>query len=220
VNYLSHFVVDHIPGNIYYNTGLLLPDVTKKWIKRITYKNSLEDFPLQIDLLKGCEKHYESDKKFHSSDFFNSCYLVALEKINASNLSIDFNRKWFVAHVVVELLLDRNIVKQQRSLADAFYQSLNDIDEAELTAFLVKQGMADPDAFFSFFNHFRSVQYIYHYTDNNKLMYSLTRIMQRAGLKETSAADMEVLLSSILETERILMTDANNCIAKMKETVR
>ncbi len=218
MNYFSHFVFDHIPHNSEYNCGLLLPDITRKTIKKFYQPNSkIELSSFHVEFLNGCLKHYESDKKFHSSDFFNNHYAILNHQISHTGKFKNVERKWFISHVVLELLIDRVIVRYDQSLLDNFYFSLKNTDEINLSFFLKFYGMKNIDDFFMFFNHFRSTQYIYHYTDNIKFMYSLNRIMMRANVKELTQNDSQAILDIILNFELKYFSNPVKMLNEMKE---
>lgn len=221
MNYLSHFVIDHHPGDHYYNTALILPDITKRWIKTFRTPGPADSFlPEQLHLLRGCLQHYESDKQFHASPFFEHYQQLVNTHLKSKTFSPDVNRKWFIAHILTELLIDRRIVVTEPSLVNGFYDSLNRVDQDVLAGFLQYYGMAETAEFFKFFDHFRGVQYIYYYADNNKFLYSLNRIMMRVGIKELSDADAATLLEAILEIEATHMGDGKVLMNELKEVFK
>jgi len=208
MNYFSHFVFDHHPQNHEYNTGLLLPDITRKSIKKFYRTGPAIDISdHHVQFMEGCLAHYESDKKFHRSNFFEKYYHLLNHQISNSSSLINVERKWFISHIIIELMIDRMIVNYQRELLDSFYDSLLNVNENSLRSFLKFYGMKDIDDFFVFFDHFRNAQYIYHYTDNNKFMYSLNRIMLRAKVKPLSENDTETILQIILNFEQTYFND-------------
>lgn len=221
MNYLSHFVIDNHPEDHYYNTALILPDITKRWIKTFKVPEPAATFlPGQYQLLKGCFQHYASDKQFHASRFFERYQHVINERLKAQKFSPDVHRKWFIAHILTELLIDRRIVVSDPGMVDAFYNSLNKIDDTVLTGFLQYYGMKETDEFFRFFDHFRSVQYIYYYADNNKFIYSLNRIMMRVGIRELSEKDADLLLEAVLEIEAEYMSDGKILLNELKQVFK
>lgn len=217
MNYLSHFFVDGVPNQHEYNTGLLLPDITRGKIK--SFRHELDFNTSQsVAFFKGCTAHYAADKKFHASSFFNDVLSFSSSLINGAPFSEDLNRKWFLAHILAELMLDRILVKRFPKVLDDFYLSLQAIDDNRLADFLKLYGIVDLDSFFEFFNHFRKVQYIYYYTDNNKFVYSLNRIMIRAGVSAISDFDQLVLQDVILQLEEKLTEDTNGLIKQLKQS--
>ncbi|MES2779655.1 MAG: hypothetical protein V4651_07120 [Bacteroidota bacterium] len=218
MNYLSHFIIDHTADDVYFNSALILPDITKRWVKTFNHPPPSNDFtPNQHSLLRGCLRHYQRDKQFHGSSFFEGYQQRVNEYLKTQPFSVDVNRKWFIAHVLTELLIDRAFVKTFPGYVDAFYGSLTAMEDRELAGFLKQYGMADTTDFFYFFNHFRSVQYIYYYADNNKFLYSLTRIMLRVGLKELNAADAQLMLEAIQYLELTYMHNGEALLAELKD---
>lgn len=221
MNYFSHFVVDHIKDKHEYNTGLLLPDITKRWIKKFRYPEPDVRFTVaKNDLLNGCLKHYESDKKFHSSSFFSRNFETLNNLVKKVNFTPELQRRWFLSHIMFELLLDRVIVRDHELLLDSFYESLNKSDDAILDQFLRVYGMTNTEDFFNFFNHFRSVKYIYFYTDNKKFLYSLNRIMMRAGLKEMNDTDLELLEEVLITYEGDYFSDSAKVMTELKQVFK
>ena len=200
MNYLSHYLIDHQLNNHFYNTGLLLPDITKSQVKTFKREPTASLNESENNLLKGCLKHYESDKRFHASTFFNALNNEMNEVIKSTGFSDYLQRKWFLAHIFTELMIDRIVVKNCPDVVDGFYFSLNAIDNNALLQFLNKFDAQDTSTFLNRFNHFRQVQYIYYYSNTNKFVYSLTRIMMRAGLPEMIESDkmkLELLTEEI-----------------------
>lgn len=218
MNYFSHFFVDHRPGRHEFNTGLLLPDVTRKTVKRFTERPSYNN--LHREFLAGCLTHYEADKAFHTSSFFTALLARSSGMINAAGFSGAVQRKWFLAHILAELMIDRVLVKERPRELDAFYRSLDLADREALASFLELNGLEDKDTFFGFFDHFRKVQYIYYYADNNKFVYSLNRIMMRAGVGEMSGEDQAVLKDVVLELESSLAGNEEVLIGQLIQSRR
>lgn len=202
MNYLSHFVVDCRLGNPYYNTGLILPDFTKSWVTTFKVNPSEKLTPEQTDLLKGCLRHYHSDRMFHASGFFAHYQEIVNQKLKSLPFSPNLNRKWFIGHVLTELLIDRNIVRYFNHLTDDFYEQLNRAQNDQIAGFLRAFGASETQDFLTGFDRFREVRYIYYYTDNNKFLYSLNRIMMRVGLPEMVESDRQLILEGILDLEQ------------------
>ncbi len=214
MNYLSHFVIDHIEGDHEYNTGLVLPDFCKKWIKNFHKTEELSS--QQQRLLAGAMQHYQSDKAFHTSIFFQRYSKIFTDLFAHSSLSNAVQRKWFLAHVAFELMIDRMIVKHYPGFVKSFYDALTLVKDDVLMEFLENQGMKNIDEFFTFFNHFRDVKYIYYYTDNNKFVYSLNRIMMRVGLPEMNDADKQILTDILLNIENTYFAEYGHIMTELK----
>lgn len=218
MNYFSHFFVDGIDDAYAHNTGLLLPDVTRKKVSKFLLHPDYNETGLAF--YEGCKKHYAADKHFHASGFFKNILEQSNNIINQSNFDDTLNRKWFLAHILSELMLDRILVREYPQKLSQFYDSLQAIDDNELQLFLNLNGLSETGSFFDFFNHFRKVQYIYYYTDNNKFVYSLNRIMIQAKVGALTTYNEGVLMDASLELEQLLTRDTKQLIEQLIDSTK
>lgn len=218
MNYFSHFWVDGKENDHFYNTGLILPDFARTHVKSFHHPPLFHN-QNHSKLHSGCLSHYRADKAFHQSPFFKGLLEQTSRIMNAAPFSALLKRKWFLSHILVELMLDRLLVKDNLSVLDAFYLSLNKVSDNELGAFLHLFQGVNIDAFTEKYNHFRSVQYIYFYVDNIKFVYSLNRIMMRAGAGELSQQDQDVLLQVVLELEQQLSLQIPELFNQLKLSI-
>lgn len=216
MNYLSHYYIDHIEGNPYYNAGLLLPDISKDQVKSYRHQPKQLVATEHMHLFEGCLKHYESDQRFHASDFFAYHQSGLNELVKSAPLSPQVQRRWFIAHVLFELLIDRILVKQDTGIVDRFYAALDQIELESLQTYLRLFQAKSPEEFIKRFGHFRTVRYIYYYSDTNKLVYSLSRIMLRAGLDEPVGSDLDALHDLCLEAEGKYFNNPNETLRNMR----
>lgn len=201
MNYFAHFFVDHKLNQHEFNTGLFLPDVARGFVK--TFKTSLPDNSNQcnVGFWEGCQTHYVADKKFHGSTFFQELLSISTQVTNNAAFTKELNRKWFLAHIMAEVMLDRILIKESPMVLDSFYHTLDTVADADLINYLTVFNCSDTNTFMEHFNHFRKVKYIYYYTDNNKFVYSLNRIMIRAGVGAITENNQQVLLNVVDELE-------------------
>jgi hypothetical protein len=215
VNYLSHFVIDFKDGLHHYNAALIYPDITKKWIKKISSPQISN--PSLSDFYSGSFQHYISDQKFHSSTFFKELNATINEHLKNVAFNLPLNRKWFISHILTELLIDRQLVILNRGWVDAFYEAHINVKLSALTSFLHEQNLNDTKGFLQFYGHFRDAQYIYYYTDNNKFLYSLSRIMQRGGIGSLTEVDNHILLDFILKMEKNYFSNPEHIYHALKK---
>lgn len=202
MNYFAHFFVDHKTQQHEYNAGLFLPDVARGFVS--SFRPPLpENASLpNRKFWEGCQAHYRADKIFHGSSLFQTLLDTTNQLVNSAAFSNELNRKWFLAHIMSELMLDRILIKDDSRYLDMFYDSLSSINDDDLADFLRMYHIQNEEVFLEHFNHFRKVKYIYYYTDNNKFVYSLNRIMIRAGVGAMSEQDQQLLLSLVDELEQ------------------
>ena len=219
MNYLAHFFIDHESSAPYYNAGLILPDLAHGYIH--TFSPQTFDSDAQNELLRGCRMHHQRDKQFHASDFFKTRFDLINEQLKTHLAHTHINRKWFLAHVLLELLIDRILVRHFPLLTDEFYASLDAVKEIELRHFLDAYRPADGgNGILKYFQHFRSARFIGSYADNNLFVYSLSRIMRRAGLPELSWEDKLNLRHSFMAIEEQYFSDVVSLIIQLKQVFK
>lgn len=154
-----------------------------------------------VDLNEGCSKHLAADKRFHASLFFEKGSAQCLEVVKNLPFQETIQRKWFIGHILFEMLLDRLLVQHAPSVAPRFYSYMRQIEEQKLADFMNHHNCTDTVRFLRNFEHFRKVGYIANYTDNNLFAYSLSRVLMRAGLPPLSFADKHILMEGVQELE-------------------
>jgi hypothetical protein len=85
--------------------------------------------------------------------------------------------------------------------ATEFYRSLHVIEPQPLKDFLQLHDILQGEEFFTKFERFRDVKYLFHYPDNEKMIYSLNRIMMQVGLFGLSAHNQKLLLPVMEQTD-------------------
>lgn len=216
MNFLSHYFIHHQIDQPYFNLGLILPDLARGAIKK--YHEIGEEFPASYhQLLAGCFTHLADDKKFHGSHFFEKGTTVCLDAIKLNSDLSQINRKWFLGHILFEMLMDRLLVKHYPGIGKQFYADLQKVNPEILGGFLQLQGVTETERMLRMFHYFRQSAYILNYTDNNLFGYSLSRVMMRAGLPEISFHERRDLLKLVSDLEENWFAEVYSCIFEMKQ---
>lgn len=131
------------------------------------------------------------DKKFHQSVFFK-------EAVAEISLLLDkdaaWPRKWFLNHVLAEIMLDRAIMDENPEVCPAFYSDLAAADAGIITSFLEHNGVENHHLFGERFGKFIEHQFIFNYQYNEKLIIALSRLYLRVGIQyEWQKRDEELL---------------------------
>lgn len=203
LNFIAHYFFTHQPDAPYYNLGTVLPDLARNFVKgaRIAPHKVQPHLPEHIDLNNGSAAHYALDRMFHHSAFFNASYEHIRSLTREAGFDASFPRYFFFNHIFLELMLDRYLVLNHAAFTDAFYSSLQATEARPVGEFLQMHNIAGDEEFFVKFDRFREVKYLYHYADNEKLIYSLNRIMMQVGLFGLNATNKAKLLPVISETD-------------------
>lgn len=212
MNYLCHYFIDANPNEgPEYHLGLILPDLARGMISGLPKANFNES-----QILKGCQKHLLADKKFHHSQFFENGSKQCIELMKNLPFTQNLHRKWFVGHVLFEMLLDRWLVQHFTVVAPSFYSHLEAVSEDNLLAFLHKFNCPEPERFLRNYAHFCNSAYLANYPDNNLFAYSLSRVLKRVGLPELSFSDKVILMEGIVEIENTLFINRQSLFLELK----
>jgi hypothetical protein len=186
LNFFAHFLTDHEQARHHFNAGLVMPDLIRNFLpgKRFRAEKVLHE---QLDtgakeLFLGSCRHLERDKMFHQSVFFEQGESQLRNLFHEHNLGQHIPRVWLAAHLVLELMLDRVLMKQHPELLDRFYESLENTATPALESFLHASLDVHDPLFYERWGRFVELKYLYHYTDNDAFTYSLMRIYMRAGV--------------------------------------
>ena len=183
MNYLTHFLADHQKNRPLYNFGLALPDLLN--VSKRGWKPDHSLFPSENvaanEIWEGFKQHIASDAYFHNTALFTfqtKRLRKELEQIEPVTPGI---RLFFVAHILLEMLLDRHILKTRPAIAGEFYENLDEVSEDDTNAFFAAAGIDTPERFFYFFGRFREAQYLYSYLEDNGIFKSVNRLLERTG---------------------------------------
>jgi len=225
MNYLSHYYIDRKDERPYFMVGCILPDLYRSFHKdirvrhkHIAAKRSSTDLPARSytqagvinHINEGILRHLEIDRLFHTSSFFkqNTKNITAILKQHSFE-HID-KYFFFLSHILLELMLDRILIKQYPKLTEQFYLTLDKIEEKYFEMHLKSINFVEyAEGFTSFFNQFRSVQYLKGYIDNEKLILALNKIWGRIGQQPFSEQDKKELNAVINEIENIFTHPLN-----------
>jgi acyl carrier protein phosphodiesterase len=199
MNFLSHFYFDRNCNDAYHVLGSVMPDLLRNADKEAQIKP--ERLPLQhhaaiCSLISGWKKHLEIDRHFHSSGFFihhaHQLKLLLTPAVAGSEV-----KPFFLGHIALELILDNLLLTTNTVFADDFYDHLKNAREADISAFLVLNGI-DPQRFLTFYTLFINEKYLYSYTQLDSVVHALKgvclRIWKNPFTKAQEMAVNEVVL--------------------------
>jgi len=216
LNYLSHHYIDSKPGNHYYNSALFIPDFARNYARGFN-NVQLDLKPSQLQLQLGCIAHLNADKLFHPSLFFKKySEIINFELKNFEPLA-QLNRKWFLSHIMCEMLIDRLLVKHFPSACDSFYRDLEAINTKTLEEFVLRYSFKNTDQFMRNFKHFCEVKYLFGYAFNDSFVFSIARVYKHATTIEMTMSDKFLLKEFIYKIEQQYFYDPIIILAELKQ---
>lgn len=212
MNYLSHFKIGGGYGDPDRTLGKILPDLIRSVDKslRITHKNA-ESLPVGLQELGiGISLHLQTDATFHQSAWFAEKEVYVKTCLAGLGLPDSVRYRYFFSHVMVEMLLDRVVMKMEPSLLDEFYHSLSQVEEATLTRYFRYKGWDNyANKCWTVLQRFTDARYLYQYTDNAQLLYALGRVAQRVELELFAEPYKTRLMHRIDDMEQFIAKDVD-----------
>lgn len=199
VNFLSHYAVGTHKRSMHYTLGCVLPDLVRNYRKGLRipapHKNDSE-------LQMGVAHHFVADRLFHSSGFFLELS-GTFKGMMSEHGYADRRYHFFTAHVALELLLDRALMRRDIDLLDRFYLNLAQLTKNDLQEALAVYDLRSEAGFLQYMEMFTSSRYLYHYQSFTRLIFALNRIHERVGLKpfDNRAVGLLVRMDATLQAK-------------------
>jgi len=202
MNFLSHGF--RFLDSPYVVAGTAVPD----WLSvldrrtRARSKNAMpflvNDDPETREIALGIVQHHRDDAWFHSSRLFNETMLRFAVELRDQLPGDEGFRPSFVAHILVEILIDSTLIEREPALAERYYAAIESVS-AEKVQMVVNriarshgigsgaaaQGAAAQGASLGLavvIKRFADARFLYDYPDGDKLLFRLNQVMRRVGL--------------------------------------
>ncbi|HMO12728.1 MAG TPA: hypothetical protein PKD64_15940 [Pirellulaceae bacterium] len=172
----------------YFLVGTAVPD----WLAMIDRKVRVRERsatkhldasdPALQQLASGIVQHHREDALFHTGEEFVSMNLqLALVLRNMLGDDAGF-RPHFVAHIVIEMLLDSVVASQIPQSLDRYYHVIGQVDPMAVQQ-CVNQIASQPTVNLAgFFPKFLQEAYLYDYFEDSGVLYRVNRILRGVGL--------------------------------------
>lgn len=197
MNYLSHYYFDKDDNRPHYILGLILPDLVRTFNRQRLHKQIIGEHwvaPIQA-LQEGVNKHHHIDKLFHGSKFFKTYNKKAFKELQEIELRGITKYKHFVSHVLIEMLLDRLLLKEDVNTGFTFYSKLNATDKYIFMDYFhhIPAIKGDLEELWDFFQRFCSLKFLFDYQHNDGMILRLNEVMKRITKQQFTVEDCEKL---------------------------
>lgn len=188
MNFLAHYVIatrflTPISPLSAYVAGTALPDLLPLAADRVRFRPGQFDAGTEFEaaLGAGISVHLATDAAFHKS----AAFTLAQAEVSGLLAEAAFEgmrvRRFFVAHVLTELVLDAVLLRADLSLADRFYGAFAAADfEAARRWTEAVTGRSLPHLP-HVLARFAQSQYLRHYAEDDGVAMGLSNLCRRAG---------------------------------------
>ncbi len=130
----------------------------------------------------GVVQHHYDDDWFHQTRAFVELNLQLLTEIRQCLVADTTMRPRFLAHILVELLLDAALIEEDPPLLDRYYEVMDSIDGQLVQAAFNRMSSRPVSELGKFIGLFSAERFLYDYTDDGKLLRRLNQVMRRVKL--------------------------------------
>lgn len=197
MNFISHFFFDRRLDDSLYVLGIASPDLLSAFNRKVKlHQHPIERLMAEhpgdskrLRFAQGVLRHFECDALFHNSDFFHTETARLSAALHEAFPNRPTMRSYFIAHVLLELLLDKLIIEDDRSLLDHFYRHFDLVGVEALARHTEWVAGVPLEGYDKFLRRFCSSRHLYRYVDPGYITYALRMTMKRAGVAETGFLD-------------------------------
>lgn len=205
MHFLSHYYVDRKTADPYRVVGALLPDISPGFTRTYNAVIRKNDWTLKQEsalIHQGVLRHYAVDMQFHGSAAFGEAVAHALEALIGSGLDRDKYRLSFIAHIAVELMLDRQLIGADPGLVNVYYDLLESVERDKLGVYLNcimpdTQGARTLQAF----DRFMEIKFLQYFDRTDGAAEGIVRTTKRAIGVDFTEEDRAKLLGALHNIE-------------------
>jgi len=138
--------------------------------------------PVVAMVAQGIVQHHHDDAWFHKNRAFNEMCLQFAKDIRAIIPDDRGFRPRFLAHILVELLLDAQLIAHTPGDIDRYYQVMEELDASDVERAVNLMTTRATDALADRITLFCERRFLYDYADDETLLRRLNNVMQRVKL--------------------------------------
>lgn len=189
MNFIAHYFLDHTNPESYFAIGAATPDLLSIYnpalrIKKHHLKPENQSFTVEQRMfLAGVKRHFLADALFHSSEFFSKETARITQGMNESLAHVEIPRKFFLAHILVELILDRVIMRDHPNIIVDYYHHFDITSMAEVKRTTEFVAGHDLPNYGHFLNKFKENRYLLHYLEWDHIAFVVKMILKRVGIE-------------------------------------
>jgi hypothetical protein len=160
--------------------------------------------PILAAVAGGVAQHLRDDAQFHGTRAFfevTSQLSDLVRKVLEDDRGLRAN---FLGHLLCEVLLDAALAAEDQQSVKEYYQVLDKIDPAVISAAVNRMAPRTTERLAFFFEEFRRARILWDYLEDSKLMIRLNQVMRRVGLP---------LLPEVFAT---ILSEARQIVAEQK----
>ncbi len=159
-----------------------MPDLVKDFSK--IYNKQIDDeFITESEINKyillGIENHIKADDIFHRHSLFEELQEIAKSEMKKT-FKGSLKRRYVIAHVLIELLIDKFVINNENTVLDTFYTKLDNIDINNANKFFEKINIQENTSHFKRnFTKFIRLKFLFRLKENEGIIFTLDKVFSK-----------------------------------------
>lgn len=201
MHFLSHYFTELPEANPLFVSALIIPDLTKGFSR--VYNSVIKRAPVPDDALlrhvhNGILSHYEADKRFHNSPLFMQHTTELTQSFLKEGLSRERLRLSVIAHIAIEMMIDRHIMLGNENICVEFYSTLGQVDERVLETYFHSFSLtAEKRSFLANFIVFKQREFLTLFKDLEKIVLGLSHVYSSVTKTEFTADEKNRFVAAL-----------------------
>jgi hypothetical protein len=185
MNYLAHSLFSH--DDPYFLAGTSAPDWLAAADRRVRLRaKRVEGFlddadPVAAAVAGGALQHLRDDARFHANGAFAELTWQLSVQVRRVLDNQGFGAN-FLAHLLVEVLLDAALTAEEPVRVERYYRTLESVDPQRIEAAVNRMTARPTRRLAPFIRLFLDQRILWDYLEDGKLMRRLNQVMRRVGL--------------------------------------
>lgn len=186
MNYFAHG--RHFVDDPYFLAGTAVPDWLNVVNRRIRVRSRHAATHLHASdtrlaaVAAGILQHCRDDDWFHQTRAFAELSLGISWQLRELLPADDGFRPHFLGHILVELLLDAELIRDDPTRLEAYYRALENLEPPIVEAAVSTIAGRDVPNLAAFIPLFSRERFLWDYGDDGKLLLRVNQVMRRVGL--------------------------------------
>jgi hypothetical protein len=213
---LAHYFTHKNQSGAYHCVGGLLPDITpgftslyNRHIRKAAVMFSTET----AEIHRGISDHFKADSNFHNNNHFLHLTKTGIKSLEHSGLDRSKIRLSVVAHIMVEMAVDHELVNLYPQLTDEFYHLLQGVEVKYISHYFDKVNSSlEHDSFIANFTRFMERKYLYRLHEYEGVAEGLSIIYSTATNYRFSSSEKDLLIKSLRNIQPLIRLRLNHLI--------
>lgn len=208
MHFLSHYYTELPADEPLFVAGLTIPDLTGNFTRAYNSVILKSAEPEQIGLKhihRGILRHFAGDKWFHNSALFMEHLSVFSRLLMNAGLNREKLRLSVIAHLAIEMMIDRQIVLQKPEVCRHFYEKTDAANEGILTDYFNWLALENEKrSFISRFQFFKQRRFIFLFENPENIVMGINRIYSSATHTEFTEDEKRKFLFALNNIDTVL----------------